>query len=165
MYDFCGTIPLGALCVLGGVIGYIAKGSSVSLIAGGGSGISLLALGWTSLQRYKKKKERFIQAGASLLICAVLAVVMGKRALDSGKVMPGGLVSACSMGAVGFIPFPVALKSPGESIPCATPLDLKTELQARGSNTSHSRLPSLNHRHHVGCLLHNVSHGEKEEKR
>ena len=103
MYDFCGTIPLGALCLLGGVIGYIAKGSTVSLLAGGGSGVSLLALGWTSMQRYKKNKERFVQVGASLLICAVLAVVMGKRSLDSGKVMPGGLVSACSMAAVGIL--------------------------------------------------------------
>ena len=66
MFDFCATLPLGFACMFGGFLGYVAKGSVVSLAAGGGSGAGLMALGYFSLQRYQKNEDRRIFAGASL---------------------------------------------------------------------------------------------------
>ena len=52
MYDFCFTFPYSLLLALGGLIGFVTKGSVPSLLGGVGSAALLAACGYISLQRY-----------------------------------------------------------------------------------------------------------------
>jgi uncharacterized membrane protein (UPF0136 family) len=57
LHDFCLTLPYGGTVLLGGIIGFLTKGSKASLFAGGGSGALLCFLGYSSLQEYKKHNK------------------------------------------------------------------------------------------------------------
>ncbi|GAA6002210.1 hypothetical protein JCM10207_003127 [Rhodosporidiobolus poonsookiae] len=70
-----------ALIALGGTIGFVKKGSVMSLVAGGGSGAAL-AYG-------VKQNDPRIVVGVS----ALLFVVMGMRFARGRKIMPAGLVT------------------------------------------------------------------------
>ena len=95
MYEFCFSLPYGALLALGGVAGYLSAGSTVSLTAGGGSGALVLFLGMQSYKEYKKCKGGQVPAKEyesatrtytmfSLLISGILSYVMGDRYLNQG---------------------------------------------------------------------------------
>ncbi|MBW0512873.1 hypothetical protein O181_052588 [Austropuccinia psidii MF-1] len=82
----------GAFVAIGGMIGYLKASSLPSLLAGTISG-SLIALG---AYRYQHKgKPDLILAISSLLM-----VSMGKRFLNSKKLMPAGITSALSFAMV-----------------------------------------------------------------
>ena len=104
MYEFCLSLPYGAVLALGGAIGYFSAGSTVSLAAGGGSGAMVLLFGIQSLKEYRKcignetsgedwKKNTKVYTSFSLLVSAILTAVMGNRYLNKGaKFMPAGLL-------------------------------------------------------------------------
>jgi len=71
MHDFCFTIPYGLVLVIGGVIGYLKKGSMASLGGGAGTGLVLIFAGYLSLKAFEKRKNSFpglaIETGKTLL--------------------------------------------------------------------------------------------------
>ena len=108
-HDFCLTLPYGFIVAFGGLIGFLSKGSFMSLLAGGGSGALLVHTGFQSLGAYKQSQD----GGApyvptpftkqSLVIAFILAAVMGKRFFSEGApFMPAGLVFYMSAGMSAF---------------------------------------------------------------
>ena len=57
MHDFCFTLPYGALLILGGLFGYLRKGSIPSLAGGAGSGALLCLAGYIQLQYFHQGKN------------------------------------------------------------------------------------------------------------
>ncbi|CAE6970777.1 aptB [Symbiodinium natans] len=94
---------IGAAVAAGGFAGYAAKGSVPSLVAGGTSGLALIACGQTG--RFK----------AAAAICAMLMMIMGMRLVKTKKAMPAGLVAALSAAGCNSS---IAL----EVQPCAVPV-------------------------------------------
>ena len=82
----------GALLIVGGVMG-AAKGSTASLIAGGGSGVVICALEW-ALAAYPSQRRALGVCQAVLAL--TLLYVMGSRFLKTNKFMPAGLVAGMS---------------------------------------------------------------------
>lgn len=52
MYDFCMTFPYAALLALGGLMGFLVKGSLPSLMGGLGSALILAIAGQRSISYY-----------------------------------------------------------------------------------------------------------------
>ena len=88
-------IIFGLLTIVGGVIGYVKAGSTASIIAGGISGIALIA-------------AAFLLPGnppLGLIIAGVVSIALAARFIPAfmrtGKVMPAGLMAVLSaIGAV-----------------------------------------------------------------
>jgi uncharacterized membrane protein (UPF0136 family) len=79
----------GVLLILGGLMGYI-KGKSVpSLVAGGICGVIALLLGYYYTWHFAPH--------AALLLSLLLIFIMGKRYLNSRKVMPALLIVVLSI--------------------------------------------------------------------
>ena len=109
MYEFCFSLPYGALLALGGAAGYFTSGSAVSLAAGGGSGALILFFASQSHKEYKKCREGVttgvdweintkVYTKFSMFISAILTYVMGRRHFQGGKFMPAGLTFYLSLG-------------------------------------------------------------------
>src|SRR3954463_13516047 len=88
-------IIFGLLTIVGGVIGYVKAGSTASIIAGGISGVALLA-------------AAFLLPGnvaLGLIIAGVVSVLLAGRFIpnfmQTGKIMPAGLMALLS--AIGVI--------------------------------------------------------------
>ncbi|CAK9046376.1 Transmembrane protein 14A [Durusdinium trenchii] len=79
---------LGAAVTAGGIAGFASKGSVPSLVAGGLSGLALIACGQTA--RFK----------AAAAISAILTLMMSIRFAKTKKVMPAGMVAMLSSGGV-----------------------------------------------------------------
>jgi|SRR4051812_41957589 uncharacterized membrane protein (UPF0136 family) len=84
-------IIFGLLTIVGGVIGYVKAGSTASIIAGGISGIALLA-------------AAFLLPGnvaLGLIIAGVVSIALaGKFVPDlmrTGKIMPAGMMAVLSV--------------------------------------------------------------------
>src|ERR1044072_6541627 len=84
-------IIFGLLTIVGGVIGYVKAGSTASLIAGGISGVVLLA-------------AAFLLPGhpvLGLIIAGVVSLLLAARFIpnfmQTGKVMPAGLMAVLSV--------------------------------------------------------------------
>ncbi|KAJ3413742.1 hypothetical protein HDV05_007645 [Chytridiales sp. JEL 0842] len=73
------------LVSLGGIIGYVSKGSMISLLAGVGFGTLLLL----AAARVSAKKTQYHYY---LGLCAILSGVMAVRFYSTKKFMPAGLV-------------------------------------------------------------------------
>ncbi|KAK0133689.1 Transmembrane protein 14C [Merluccius polli] len=78
-----------AVIAFGGFMGYKRKGSVMSLMAG-------LVFGGLSAYGALKISMDVQDTSLSLLSSAVLAVVMGMRFRNSGKLMPAGLMALLS---------------------------------------------------------------------
>eukprot|EP00475_Leptophrys_vorax_P025785 TRINITY_DN36057_c0_g1_i1.p2 TRINITY_DN36057_c0_g1~~TRINITY_DN36057_c0_g1_i1.p2 ORF type:complete len:121 (+),score=11.18 TRINITY_DN36057_c0_g1_i1:176-538(+) len=96
MHDFCFTIPYGALLILGGLMGFAAKGSTQSLYGGVGSGAVLCVVAAVQLNLFKKRKNSFPAILAQLAISGALTYIMGDRYLTTSKVFPAGVVAFLS---------------------------------------------------------------------
>ena len=60
MHDFCFTLPYGALLILGGVFGFLRKGSIPSLAGGAGTGALLCLAGYIQLQHFHQGKNNLL---------------------------------------------------------------------------------------------------------
>ncbi|CAM6092350.1 unnamed protein product [Calypogeia fissa] len=98
MHDFCFTIPYGFAILLGGMFGYLRKGSTMSLLGGSGGGLLLLLAGYQSLQAFEKGTNSWVALILETVVSLVLTGVMGQRYMLTGKFMPAGMV--LSLGAV-----------------------------------------------------------------
>ncbi|TDH69807.1 hypothetical protein CCR75_008711 [Bremia lactucae] len=99
MYDFCLTIPYGMVLGLGGLIGYVSSGSTMSLTAGGLSGAFLSFVGYCSYNEYKQSPVTSkMWPAISLIVSAPLTVMMAKRYNETNHFFPAGLVAAYSAG-------------------------------------------------------------------
>ncbi|KAK6132917.1 hypothetical protein DH2020_033353 [Rehmannia glutinosa] len=96
MHDFCFTIPYGLLLVCGGVIGYAKKGSTASLGGGVGTGLLLVLAGYLSLQAYHKRKNSYF------------AMILELAYMQTGKIMPAGVVAGISVLMAGFYLYKIA---------------------------------------------------------
>ena len=83
-----------ALLVAGGAAGF-AKGSTASLVAGGMSGVAVLALEYLFSSSAAARGSTAI-AMAELVVSGALTYVMSQRYANSGKFMPAGLVAILS---------------------------------------------------------------------
>jgi len=87
------VLVYGILVAVGGVMGYVKKGSTPSLIAGGISGLALVASA-VAMMRGAYTVGWWI----SLIVALLLLGRFGKVALTNGfKMMPGGLVIILSV--------------------------------------------------------------------
>eukprot|EP01104_Vermistella_antarctica_P009840 TRINITY_DN2579_c0_g1_i3.p2 TRINITY_DN2579_c0_g1~~TRINITY_DN2579_c0_g1_i3.p2 ORF type:complete len:112 (+),score=2.93 TRINITY_DN2579_c0_g1_i3:25-336(+) len=84
------------LLFLGGAMGYLKSGSVASIVA------SSVFASLISIAQYKQEPRAVI--GVSL----VLAGMMGYRALNSGKMMPGGLIAVLGYACAGL---PIGVRS------------------------------------------------------
>jgi uncharacterized membrane protein (UPF0136 family) len=80
----------GVLLILGGLIGYLKAKSVPSLVAGGICGVIALLLG------YYYSTFHFAPH-AAFLLALLLIFMMGRRYLNSRKVMPAGLIVILSI--------------------------------------------------------------------
>ncbi|EPS68413.1 hypothetical protein M569_06356 [Genlisea aurea] len=96
MHDFCFTIPYGLLLVLGGVFGFVKKGSTASLAGGAGTGALLILAGYLSLQAFHKKRNSYSALILETGIAGLLTWIMGQRYAETGKIMPAGMVAGLS---------------------------------------------------------------------
>lgn len=87
------NFSLGGLVILGGAVGYLKKGSKISLLAGLTFG-SLLVGSGVLIVKDEHFKGHSLAAGAS----GLMALGMGARFLKTGTFMPAGMVA--SLGAV-----------------------------------------------------------------
>ncbi|KAG6548442.1 hypothetical protein Mapa_009929 [Marchantia paleacea] len=92
MHDFCFTLPYGFVVLLGGVFGFLRKGSTSSLLGGAGSGLLLLLAGKLSLGAYHNGQNSWFAIFLETVVSLALTVVMGQRYKTTGKFMPPGLV-------------------------------------------------------------------------
>ena len=88
-------IIFGLLTIVGGVIGYVKAGSTASIVAGGISGIVLIAAAFL-LPR---------NPPLGLVIAGVISIALAARFIPAfmktGKVMPAGLMAVLS--AIGVV--------------------------------------------------------------
>jgi len=93
----------GVLTVVGGVIGFVKAKSKASLIAGGISGVLLLAASY-GVARY---------GTSALILGLVVSLALAARFVTafrkSGKVMPAGLMAALGIAGVLLTGVPVFL--------------------------------------------------------
>ncbi|GMH08155.1 hypothetical protein Nepgr_009995 [Nepenthes gracilis] len=89
------TLGYAALVGVGGVMGYLKRGSHMSLIAGGLSA-SVLYYVYTELP-----KRPGFASSLGLGVSATLLGSMGYRFQKSGKIFPAGIVSLISLGMAG----------------------------------------------------------------
>lgn len=96
MHDFCFTIPYGLAVIIGGVVGYVRKGSVNSLAGGLGTGLLLLLAGQMSLKAFEKRRNSYFAIFLQTVCSSVLTWVMGQRYLMTSKIMPAGIVTVIS---------------------------------------------------------------------
>jgi len=84
-------IVFGVLTIVGGIIGYVSKGSVPSIIAGSISGILLLAAGFLLPQHHTGGLV------LALLVSVLLAAQFVPKFFATGKMMPAGMMSILSV--------------------------------------------------------------------
>ncbi|GJP38418.1 hypothetical protein CLOM_g22857 [Closterium sp. NIES-68] len=96
MHDFCFTIPYGSLLIFGGLIGFLRKGSTQSLIGGVASGAILCFIAAIQLKLFKQRKNSFAAIFAQLAIAGALTYILGDRYVSTQKIFPAGVVAGLS---------------------------------------------------------------------
>mmetsp|Transcript_19414 Transcript_19414/g.28728 ORF Transcript_19414/g.28728 Transcript_19414/m.28728 type:complete len:116 (-) Transcript_19414:184-531(-) len=91
------NFSLGGLIVLGGAMGYMKKGSTMSLIAGALFGSLLIGSG-VMIVKDSHYHGHMLATGAS----GTMALGMGQRFLSTQKFMPAGLVAVLGAGACAY---------------------------------------------------------------
>ena len=89
------NFTMGGLVLVGGAMGYLRKGSMISLVAGVTFGGLLIGSG-VLITNGESFKGHGLAAGCT----GLMTVAMGQRFLSTGKFMPAGMVA--SLGAIGL---------------------------------------------------------------
>jgi uncharacterized membrane protein (UPF0136 family) len=84
-------IVFGALTIAGGIVGYVKAGSAASIIAGSISGVLLLVAAFL-LPEY-----RVTGLATALIVSLLLAAYFIRKFLQTGMVMPAGIMSILSV--------------------------------------------------------------------
>lgn len=92
------NLTIGGLTIVGGLIGYMKKGSHISLIAGISMGSLLLTSGYM-IAKTDYVYEAHILAGAT---SGIMSIAMGHRYLQTMKFMPAGLVATVGTAACAY---------------------------------------------------------------
>jgi uncharacterized membrane protein (UPF0136 family) len=87
-------ISYGALLVLLGAIGWVMSHSMVSFLAGGGSGLALMACGW--IWKRGNRVGLYLSAAILLMLCGVF----GARYAAQGKMLSLVLFSTSAIALV-----------------------------------------------------------------
>ena len=84
-------IVFGILTIAGGVVGYVKAGSVASIVAGGITGVLLLAAAFL-LPEY-----RIVGLATACIVSLLLAAQFVPKFLRTGRVMPAGMMSILSV--------------------------------------------------------------------
>jgi uncharacterized membrane protein (UPF0136 family) len=84
------NLGVGSLVVMGGVMGYVRKGSTPSLVAGVTVGSLLLGSGYMIAKTDNVYEGHVLASGAA----GILAVAMGRRFMLTQKFMPAGVTAS-----------------------------------------------------------------------
>jgi uncharacterized membrane protein (UPF0136 family) len=88
-------IVFGVLTILGGIVGYVKAGSVASIIAGSIAGVLLL------VAAFVLPEHRMVGLATALIVSLLLVAQFIPRFLQTGRVMPAGIMSVLS--AIGII--------------------------------------------------------------
>jgi uncharacterized membrane protein (UPF0136 family) len=91
------NLSLGGMVIVGGAMGYVKKGSKVSLIAGVTLGSLLMGSGYIIAKTDSVYEGHLLATATS----GLMAVAMGHRFVKTGKFMPAGLVAVLGAAACG----------------------------------------------------------------
>ena len=113
MYDFCLTLPYAALLALGGLIGFLTKGSLPSLLGGLGSAAVLAACGQASLARYHQARNETLSASGRWGVPGLLGwFELDRRAgRRAGRRKPNGRAQDVSECRIALRPGKFAIRS------------------------------------------------------
>lgn len=89
------NFTLGGVVILGGTMGYLRKGSTMSLMAGLTFGSLLIGSG-VLISQGESYKGHALASG----VTGIMTVAMGQRFVSTGKFMPAGMVA--TIGAAGL---------------------------------------------------------------
>ena len=92
------NLTVGGLTIVGGVIGYMKKGSHISLIAGLSMGSLLLTSGYM-IAKTDYTYEAHVLAGAT---SGIMSIAMGHRFMQTMKFMPAGIVATIGTAACAY---------------------------------------------------------------
>jgi uncharacterized membrane protein (UPF0136 family) len=84
-------ILFGVLTIAGGIVGYVKAGSVASIIAGSITGVLLL------VAAFLLTEHRGVGLATALVISLLLAVQFVPKFLQTGRVMPAGMMSILSV--------------------------------------------------------------------
>ncbi len=84
-------ILFGVLTIAGGIVGYVKAGSVASIIAGSITGVLLL------VAAFLLRQHRAVGLATALVISLLLAVQFVPKFLQTGRVMPAGMMSILSV--------------------------------------------------------------------
>src|SRR6266581_6469862 len=88
-------IVFGALTIVGGIVGYLKAGSVASIIAGSITGVLLL------VAAFVLPEHRAIGLATALIVSLLLAAQFIPKLLQTGRIIPAGIMSLLS--AIGVI--------------------------------------------------------------
>eukprot|EP00466_Bigelowiella_natans_P005930 jgi/Bigna1/55407/estExt_Genewise1Plus.C_580058 len=86
-------------------MGFLSKGSHMSLMAGVGCGAAMMALGTLSMEKFKKKESYTVFNFISLLIAATVTGMMGKRYVDTRAIFPAAIAFLLSLAMAAFLAY------------------------------------------------------------
>ena len=92
------NLSLGVLVMLGGIAGFLRKGSKASLVAGLSMGSLLLGSGYMIAKTDQIYEGHLLAGGTS----GVMALAMGQRYLSTSKFMPAGMVAVLGAAACAY---------------------------------------------------------------
>lgn len=92
------NLGIGSLCIVGGIAGYVRKGSTPSLVGGLACGSLLLGSGYMIAKTDMQYEAHLLASGSS----GILAVGMGRRYMSTRKFMPAGLVALLGATAMAY---------------------------------------------------------------
>lgn len=114
------TIAYGGFLAFGGLVGFLVSGSVGSLLFGSVCGGALAFVGYLSMKDFEEntKQKQFKSATysygvISFVISLLVTLVMGDRYMETGKIMPPGLVALVSACMTGFYAFKLSSEDVG----------------------------------------------------